>query len=205
MYYNREKLEENAMNKHSLIYFSYLVSALIIFFVVNSLTGILVFAVRSAISPLTQDTLFPLTYSLAIASFLVTIYWYRDKGLTGFPYAIGVPFFWIILFEILWQNSFLLFGTFTDDVLSEIILSSWFMIGVISYPTWNIDKFTLWVFLMFSAGWTAWILARYPQMPSLSGYVFNISLKIGAFLAIMLMVKPRKKQRIQHSPISITE
>jgi membrane-associated phospholipid phosphatase len=79
------------------------------------------------------------------------------------------------------------------------------MIGVISYPTWNIDKFTLWVFLMFSAGWTAWILARYPQMPSLSGYVFNISLKIGAFLAIMLMVKPRKKQRIQHSPISITE
>lgn len=179
----------NGLNLNYLVYFAV---ALVTFFAVNIPTGILTFAFRSAISPISQDTLFPLTYSLAIFSFLVSLYWERKAGLMAIPYAMGIPFLWVIFFEILWQNSFVLFGTFTDNLTSEVILFSWLLIGTISFPTWTMDRLTLISFLFFSAGWTAWILIGYPQMPSLPGYLFNFMLKIGAFIVIMIMVMPRR-------------
>ncbi len=179
-------------NEVKLTYLLYLLSALIVFFVVNVPTGILNFALNSALSPLNQDPLFPLTYSLAISSFLLSLYWSRHEGLLALPYAIGVPFLWVIFFEILWQNSFVLFGTFTDNLTSEVILLSWLLLGTISFPTWITDKFTIISFLLFSMGWIAWVLIGYPQMPSMLGYIFNFLLKIGAFLVIMVLVIPRQ-------------
>lgn len=172
-------------------YLFYLISTLAIFFIVNSYTGILDFAFRSAISPLDQDTLFPLTYSLAILSFLIGIYWFRHSLLFSFPYAIGIPFLWVIFFEILWQNSFALFGTFTDNLTSEMILLSWFLVGTLSFPTWKIDKFSGIALILFLSGWLAWLVDGYPQMPSTMGFFFNTSLKIGAFFVIMVLVAPR--------------
>ncbi|MHB1707888.1 MAG: hypothetical protein ACYCT2_00220 [Thermoplasmataceae archaeon] len=179
-------------NMTKFAYALYLIFALIVFFAVNFSTGILNLALRSALSPLNQGPLFPLTFSLAISSFLLSLCWYRREGLFALPYAAGVPFLWVIFFEILWQNSFALVGTFSDNLTSEVILFSWLLIGTISFPTWTMDRLTLISFLLFSAGWMAWILIDYPQMPSLPGYFFNFLLKIGAFLVIIIMVMPRR-------------
>ena len=180
------------LNMAKFAYTLYLIFALIVFFAVNFSTGILNLALRSAFSPLNQGPLFPLTFSLAISSFLLSLYWFRREALFAIPYAAGIPFLWVIFFEILWQNSFALFGTFTDNLTSEVILFSWLLIGTISFPTWTMDRLTLISFLFFSAGWTAWILIGYPQMPSFPGYLFNFMLKIGAFIVIMIMVMPRR-------------
>lgn len=179
----------NGLNLNYLVYFAV---ALVTFFAVNIPTGILNFAFRSAISPLSQDTLFPLTYSLAIFSFLVSLYWERNAGIMAVLYAMGIPFLWVIFFEILWQNSFIFFGTFTDNITSEIILFSWFFLGTVSYPMWKTDKYSITSFLVFSAGWVLWLIFGYPQMPSYLGYVFNVSLKVGAFFTIMVLAMPRK-------------
>ena len=186
-------------NTAKFAYTLYLISALIVFFAVNLPTGILNLALRSALSPLNQGPLFPLTFSLAISSFLLSLYWYWHEGPFALPYAVGVPFLWVIFFEILWQNSFAIFGTFTDNLTSEVILFSWLLIGTISFPTWTMDRLTLISFILFSAGWIAWILIDYPQMPSFPGYFFNFLLKIGAFIVIMIMVMPRRSLLV-HSP-----
>ncbi|MEM0156339.1 MAG: hypothetical protein QW597_07065 [Thermoplasmataceae archaeon] len=177
-----------------LTYLLYLISALAIFFIVNVSTGTLSFAFRSAISPFDQDTLFPLTYSLAILSFFLSIYWFRHFQLLSLPYATGVPFLWVIFFEILWQNSFAISGAFTDNLTSEVILLSWLLVGFLSFPTWKLDKVTMVAFLLFLMGWMAWLGDGYPQMPSARGYIFNITLKIGAFLVIIALVTPRRSE-----------
>ena len=80
----------------------------------------------------------------------------------------------------------------SDNITSEIILFSWFFLGTISYPMWKTDKYSITSFLAFSAGWVLWLIFGYPQMPSYLGYVFNVSLKVGAFFTIMVLAMPRK-------------
>jgi hypothetical protein len=144
-------------------------------------------------TPLNQDTLFPLTYSLAIFSFLLSLYWFRHEGILALPYAIGIPFLWVIFFEILWQNSFVFFGTLNDSLTNEVVLLSWLLPGTASFPEWRMDRISLIAFLTFSAGWVYWFASGYLQMPSAAGYLFNIPLKIGAFLAVLILVMPRKR------------
>jgi hypothetical protein len=181
-----------SVTRFSPLYSVFLFFAVTFFLVVNIETGILNLVIRSAFSPLSQDTLFPLTYSLAIVSFIMTMYWTRKSGLVSLPYSIGVPFLWVIFFEILWQNSFIFSGAFKDNIVSEMILMSWLLVGCISYPIWRADKFTLAAFLTFSLTWVAWVATGYQQMPLMTGYIFNISLKIGAFLTIIVLIFPRR-------------
>lgn len=163
----------------------------ITFVIINVQSGILLFAVKAGLSPLRQNTLFPLTYFLAILSLFISLYWFRGDGILSIPNSIGVPFLWVTIFEVLWQNSFILTGKFGDDVSSELILLSWLLMGTISFPKWETDTRTRLTFLVFIIGWVAWLATGYSQMPSIEGYVFNISLKIWAFVVIIFLVMPK--------------
>ncbi len=170
------------------IYFSFLFLTSTFFLIINVETGILLFAVSASLSPFHQNTLFPLTYFLSVFSFLISLYWFRYDGILSIPLSIGVPFLWVTFFEVLWQNSFLLTGKFSDNLNSELILLSWLLMGSISFPKWKKDRVTISAFIAFSIGWIAWLGMGYPQMPSFLGYLFNISLKIGAFALIIILV-----------------
>jgi hypothetical protein len=73
-------------------YLLYFLVEIAVFPAVNIPTGTLSFAFKAAATPLNQDTLFPLTYSLAIFSFPLSLYWFRHEGILALPYAIGIPF-----------------------------------------------------------------------------------------------------------------
>ena len=109
-------------------------------------------------------------------------------------YGLTVTFLWLIFFEILWQNSFLLTGNFTDTLSSEIILLSWLIMGVNSYPLWQNDRYTGISVLVFGSMWFLWIITGYNQINTLEGLVFNLFTKALAFCVIIVLTLPRKNK-----------
>ena len=105
-----------SVKRNRKIYFLFLFLTSTFFIIINVETGILLLAVSEGLSPLRQNTLFPLTYSLAIFSFFISLYWFRNDGILSIPLSIGVPFLWVTFFEVLWQNSFLLTGKFNGNL-----------------------------------------------------------------------------------------
>lgn len=172
------------------LYVIFIILIYTILIIFNIQTGVLSFAIWSGFHPLDEDILFPLTYSLAICSFLIFLYWFRNNGIFAIPLAIGVPFLWVITFEILWQNSFILTGHIGDTLNTELILISLLLMGIISLPEWKRNRISVSAIVIFTIGWITWLWMGYPQIPSTLGYMFNITLKIGAFAVIMILVMP---------------
>ncbi|MEM0136438.1 MAG: hypothetical protein QXU18_14625 [Thermoplasmatales archaeon] len=167
------------------------VATAIIFSIINLKYGIIFFAIHSALNPQSQDEIFPLTYSLAIISVVAISIFYRKHGIISVWYGFSVAFLWVIIFEILWQNSFIISGGFHDTFSRELILFSWLLLGFNSYPIWKKDKISIIALILFALGWTSWVVSGYQQIDTLEGLVFNLFLKIQAFLTIMVIVSPR--------------
>jgi hypothetical protein len=169
--------------------------SVIFFTVVNLRYGIVFLVITSVSSPLSQNTIFPLTSVLALSSFLIiSMVYFKSRGIISLWYGLTVTFLWLIFFEILWQNSFLLNGNFTDTLSSEIILLSWLIMGVNSYPLWKKDSYTGILLLVFSAVWLLWIMTGYNQINTLEGLVFNLITKAIAFFVIVVLTLPRKNK-----------
>ncbi len=62
--------------------------------------------------------------------------------------------------------------------------------GIISLPEWKRNRISVSAIVIFTIGWITWLGMGYPQIPSALGYMFNITLKIGAFAVIMILVMP---------------
>jgi hypothetical protein len=178
------------MNKNILQLF-FGIATVVFFVIVNLEYGIVHYVIGAIFSPLSQNVIFPLTASLAVISFLVISLLYRHFGIFSVWYGLTVTFLWIILFEILWQNSFIFTGNFIDTVTSEVILLSWFLMGTNSYPIWKIDKITGIAFVLFGVLWVLWITTGYQQINTTEGIVFNVITKILAFVVVMALVFPR--------------
>ena len=87
-----------SVKRNRRIYFLFLFLTSTFFIIINVETGIFLLAVSEGLSPLRQNTLFPLTYSLAIFSFFISLYWFRNDGILSIPLSIGVPFLWVTIF-----------------------------------------------------------------------------------------------------------
>ena len=87
-----------SVKRNMKIYFLFLFLTSTFFIIINVETGILLLAVSEGLSPFHQNTLFPLTYSLAIFSFFISLYWFRNDGILSIPLSIGVPFLWVTIF-----------------------------------------------------------------------------------------------------------
>jgi hypothetical protein len=137
---------------------------------------------------------FPLTASLAVISFIATtLIYYRRLGLISGWYGLTITFLWLILFEILWQNSFIFTGNFTDTIYSEIILISWLLMGLNSYPILTKDRISVIAFLLFGICWGLWLVTGYDQINTKEGLIFNLITKALAFVVVMAMAIPRTK------------
>lgn len=167
----------------------------VVFFItINLKYGIVYLVLGSVVSPFSQNEVFPLTASLAVVSFIATtLIYYKRAGIISAWYGLSITFLWLIFFEILWQNSFILTGNFMDTISSEIILISWLLMGLNSYPILNTDKISGIAFLIFGICWSLWLASGYHQINTIEGLIFNLITKAFAFMVIMVMVIPRTK------------
>ena len=179
----------------------YIFLAFLTWFTVNLKFGIIsdliqnAFLKGSGVTPI-------LTFATYPSSILVTIYaFYQLRHVTRYSiiYAISVPIFAIVVFEILWH----VFGIFSDSypytVNTEgyIIFFGWIFLGSITYRFWNINKFTVILLSVYIAFWIWWVVEGYPQIlnGSILSYFFNFILKILTFVLIGSLFYSVKKNK----------
>ena len=121
-------------------------------------------------------------------------------------YGFTAAFLWVDVFEILWQSSFLAFGSQFNPV-GEVILGSWLALGGVSwkYWFWRENKYFWYQLLLFASLWSLWIMLGYPQIPTSEGFLFNIPLKILAFTTILALFKPRRSYQSSYRPVDIPQ
>jgi hypothetical protein len=182
-------------------YTIYVLVSVSVFAVVNYLNGMLndlIYWGTQGVFLGRGNTLLPLTYGMAWASVVIMSVVLRRRGLKWIAasfYAFTVAFLWVVVFETLWQNSFLIFGI-GNSLINQVALASWLVLGMVSWRYWTVGGNRLFLIQLIAYGvlWLFWIGVGYPQMPDLRGTVLNVTLKVLSFSMILSLFRTQQRR-----------
>jgi hypothetical protein len=129
---------------------------------------------------------------------------YRLDGIRSAIFAVGLAFAATSLFEIIYQNVGVGTGVGNQAFEGQLINLSSIALVVASLRFWRVNRVFLSATILFLCGWLFWLAFGYPQIYNPSSnlaqqaYVFNASLKVGAFVLVALLVSfagPRPEPR----------
>jgi hypothetical protein len=153
--------------------------------------------VHYLVSP-TANQISPVTWSAAWVTFGTTFFlmfrWTRLNALRCAMVGASIPFGATGLFEVLFQGIGLTFRPlwFHWGPYDWFVLLLWTSIGITGVPFWKITRLFWFSLAVFVGGFSAWVLAGYPQatwgtIESVPvAYGFNIILKAMAFVLFSL-------------------
>lgn len=160
------------------------------------------------------NAIFPLTYSLAIFSFIIAFI----RINTGLPVRLllsaSFPFAFVQTFETIYQKlgyaltPLAFAGTIQPQVLA--VEASWLLLGFSTIPLWRWSRKGLASLLFLIAGFALWALVDYPSAPRLQplgiGLALNIALKIDSALLFTALLyegtrtQSRSRLRVDEKP-----
>ena len=157
-----------------------------------------VFLVEAATLERGVGPVFPVTYASAICLALYGLIIFRRRYgvdyVRSLIYAGGLAVAATSLFEILWQNVGSGTGVGNQALLGQLINFSSMALALCSIRYWSTARPILFSAIAYLLGWLLWTSIGYPQWynsdPHLAniGLAFNVSLKVGSFVMLGLLV-----------------
>jgi len=146
------------------------------------------------------NSIFPYTWASALILFVYGIILFSKKfkldAVRTFAYSLSFPFIATSIFEIIWQNIGSGMHIGNQGAITDIVnISSIALIGSY-FKFWHIEKYFLYIVILYLTGWIMWMSAGYPQITDSNpviaqeAFVFNVVLKILTFLMVGIMVIP---------------
>lgn len=139
-----------------------------------------------------SNAIFPLTWSLSVALFAVTLVTFARRGylspFRSFVVAGTLPFAAVSLFEIPYDLGTMLRypsdGAWAFDLLS---IGTWLAVGLTGVGWWRIDRRYVAFLAAFLGGFGLWFLLGFPTIDRATGvplavaWGFNLVLKVACF------------------------
>jgi hypothetical protein len=145
------------------------------------------------------NSIFPLTYGIAIFIFLFFIFRFRKNcGLAWTRVLLlsaTIPFGFVAFFETVYQEVFSVVrpALFHTPPSGQLLLASWILLSFASLPFWRVTKKFYAVLAVDILGFAIWIAIDYPQIYEVGplttyALILNIVTKISfAFTYIVLV------------------
>ncbi len=142
------------------------------------------------------NTLFPVTYALAIISFLFALWRLKGNPLQRLLLSLSFPFAFVQSFDTIYNKlGYLLHPkAFAGTMNPAIILveMSWLVLGLSTLTFWRLTKKSMAPLLLFLGGFILWAVLDYPSISGLQpvgvGLVLNIALKIDAAALFIVLL-----------------
>jgi len=140
-----------------------------------------------------QNQIFPLTLAAACFTFVFSLIRFRTNlkmsWLWALVLALSTPFAFTATFEAAYQNLayFVRPSIFHTPLAGEIILASWVLLGLSSFPFWKASKNFYLLLIVDAFGFGAWAIIGYPQISEQSQLLpFAIALNVVTKLTFAL-------------------
>jgi hypothetical protein len=167
--------------------------------VVNVYFGTITLIVSWIFQPYTGgNSILPLSILWSLITFAYAFRQIRTGIVSRLLVSATVPFAFLSTFEILYQHLFLFVRTdlFRTNLQGEIVLGTWFLLGLTSVNHWQVGRKSLAVFFLLIAGFTLWSLVGYPQIYDTGGtqgtaLLFNAATKSLAAILFMVLLSDK--------------
>jgi len=148
--------------------------------------------------------IFPYTWASSFLLFAYSIWLLRTRYNLDYVrtviFALSLSLAATSLFEVIYQNIGIGVGVGNQQIEGQLINFSAIAMALSSVRFWRASKPLLFTVILFLTGWILWMSAGYPQIFSSDAglareaYVFNASLKVGAFVVLGLLVSFARPQ-----------